>query len=247
MKAIILVAGYATRLYPLTLHTPKALLDINGKTVLDYIYDEIETIDAIDEVYIVTNHKFYSHFTEWKENRETTKRIKVIDDGTSSDETKLGAIGDIRFIIEREKIKDDIMVLAGDNFFTYKLLDFYDFFMSTNKDCICVHELEDSKELKRMGVALLDEKNKVIHLEEKPENPKSNMAVYATYIYKSETLPLFETYIASGNKPDAPGYFPAWLYQRKDVYAYIFDGECYDIGTHEAYEEVKALFKVRAK
>jgi glucose-1-phosphate thymidylyltransferase len=245
MRAIILAAGYATRLYPLTLDRPKALLEIADRPMLDYIFAEIETIDSIDEVYIVSNHKFVSHFTEWVETRKTSKKIKVLDDGTTSDETKLGAIGDIHYVIENEKINDDIMVLAGDNLFTFSLLDFYNYYKSINKDCICVQPLNNINELKRMGIALLDERNKVIDLEEKPQEPKSNIAVYATYIYKKETLPLFETYISSGNKPDAPGYFPSWLYKRQDVYAYVFEGECYDIGTHDSYSEVNELFRRR--
>lgn len=247
MKAIILAAGYATRLYPLTLNMPKALLEINGVTILDYICDEIDTISSIDEILIVTNDKFYMHFEEWSKERKSNKRIKVINDGTSSDETKLGAIGDIRFLIEEQAINEDILVIAGDNFFTYKLRNFYEFYKSVDADCICAHELYDVNELKRMAVALIDDSGKVIHLEEKPQEPKSNIAVYAAYIYKKETLPLFEAYISAGNKPDAPGYFPAWLYHRKDVYAYMFDGECYDIGTHEAYTEVQELFKDRVR
>jgi glucose-1-phosphate thymidylyltransferase len=243
MKAIILAAGYATRLYPLTVDRPKALLEIADKPMLDYILDEVETLDPIDQVYIVSNHKFVSHFTEWAKIRKTNKKIKIIDDDTVSDETKLGAIGDIRYAIEREKINDDIMVLAGDNLFTFKLKDFYNFYKSIDRDCICVQQLSNTDELKRMGIALLDESNKVIDLEEKPQEPKSNIAVYATYIYKKETLPLFETYISSGNKPDAPGYFPSWLYKRKEVYAYVFQGECYDIGTHQSYNEVNELFR----
>lgn len=245
MKAIILAAGYATRLYPLTINKAKALLEVNKKPIIDYILDEIETIETVTEVIVITNDRFYNDFLEWSKNKKSAKPVKVINDGTNSEETRLGAIGDIRFLIEEEKIQDDVVIIAGDNLFTYKLKDMYNYFMQVDKDLLCAHKLDNPNELKRMAIALLDEKTKVIDLEEKPENPKSNLAVYATYMYKKETLPLFEQYIRSGNKPDAPGNFAAWLYKNKDVYAYIFEGECYDIGTHEAYAEVQEIFKNR--
>jgi Nucleoside-diphosphate-sugar pyrophosphorylase involved in lipopolysaccharide biosynthesis/translation initiation factor 2B, gamma/epsilon subunits (eIF-2Bgamma/eIF-2Bepsilon) len=245
MKAILLVAGYATRLYPLTINKPKALLTVNEKPIIDYIFDEIETIDEIDQVYVITNDRFYQDFYDWKQTKKSDKPIKVVNDGTNSDENKLGAIGDIRFLIQEEKIDDDVVIIAGDNLFTYRLKDMYDFYIKVDKDLLCAHELENVNELRRMAIALLDANGKVLDLEEKPQNPKSNIAVYATYMYKRETLPLFDEYIKAGNKPDAPGYFPAWLYNRKDVYAFVFNGECYDIGTPQAYAEVQDIFKDR--
>lgn len=242
MKAIILAAGYATRLYPLTLDRPKALLEVAGKSIIDYIVEEIETIDEIDEIIVISNHKFYKSFDCWKDSRTSSKKIKVIDDGTTTDEDKLGAIGDIELIIRSEKIDEDVLIIAGDNLFTFRLLDFYEYYKSIDKDCILVQSIEKLEDLKRMAVVLLDENNKVLDLEEKPSEPKSNIAVYASYIYKKETLKLFKQYIEEGNIPDAPGYFPAWLHKRKDIYAFEFTGECYDIGTHESYREVQEKF-----
>lgn len=242
MKAIILAAGYATRLYPLTLNKPKALLDVGGKAIIDHICEEIETINTIDEIFVVTNDKFYKDFINWEKTKTSIKRIKIINDGTSSDETKLGAIGDIKLIINSENIDDDLMIIAGDNLFTYKLKDFYNYFEAVQGDCVCVQELDDLNELRRVAVAQLDDNNRVLQLEEKPQEPKSNIAVYASYIYRRDTLPLFNTYIAEGNNPDAPGHFPAWLYKRKPLYAFVFDGECYDIGTHESYNFVRKLY-----
>ena len=134
------------------------------------------------------------------------------------------------------------MVIAGDNFFSYSLKEYYQFYKEKNSDCVCVKPIEDEEALKQFGIALLDENSKVIDIEEKPQNPKSSNVVFATYIYQKSTLPLFEEYIAAGNKPDAPGYFVEWLYKRKDVYAYRFQGECYDIGTPESYREVCQLY-----
>lgn len=242
MKAIILVAGYATRLYPLTLNIPKALLKINEKSIIDYIVDEVNTVDAVDEIYVVTNHKFAQHFGEWAKNVKTQKPVSIIDDGTLTEEDRKGAIGDILFTIEQKNIQDDIMVIAGDNFFTYKLKDYYDFYKLVGHDCVCVKVWDNKEELKRFGIALLDENKKVIDIEEKPENPKSNTVVFATYLYTKQTVPLFQKYMEEGNKPDAPGNFPVWLCKHKDVYAYTFEGECYDIGTPQSYEDVCKLY-----
>lgn len=243
MKAILLVAGYATRLYPLTKNMPKALLDIGGKAILTYIYEEIETLNAVDEVYVVTNHKFYDHFLKWSKEIKSSKKITVIDDGTTNENNRRGAIGDIKYTIDEKKINDDIIVIAGDNFFTYKLRDMYDYYNTIKDDCVCVKQIDNVEELKAFAVANIDENNQIIQLEEKPQIPKTNIAVFATYIYKKSTINLFTEYLQQGNKPDAPGYFVEWLYRKKPVYTYEFKGECYDIGTAESYERVKNLYK----
>lgn len=243
MKAILLVAGYATRLYPLTKNMPKALLDIGGKAILTHIYEQIETLDSVDEVYTVTNHKFYEHFCKWASEIENTKKIKIIDDGTTDEDNRRGAIGDIKFTIDSQNIDDDIVIIAGDNFFTYKLKDMYEYYCKVNDDCVCVKEIDSIDELKAFAVACVDNSNRIIDLEEKPQSPKSNIAVFATYMYKKSTLPMFEQYLKAGNKADAPGYFVEWLYRQKAVYAYKFSGECYDIGTKQSYESVKDLYR----
>lgn len=238
MKAIILAAGYATRLYPLTLDRPKALLPIAEKPIIDYIIDEINTIEAVNEIIVISNHKFARHFSEWADGHSSKQPICVLDDGTINEDDRLGAIGDILYTLRQKNIREEIMVIAGDNFFTYRLKDYYDFYRKVDRDCVCVKEFNDMELLKQFGVAQLDANGKVINIEEKPQTPKSNTAVYATYFYKQETVPLFQQYVDEGNKPDSPGSFVEWLYKRKDVYAYSFDGECYDIGTPKSYESV---------
>lgn len=242
MKAIILAAGYATRLYPLTLHKSKALLPIRNKPIIDYIIDEMNNVDGLDEIYVVTNSRFYQQFLEWAEGVKSRIPISILDDGTTDDSNKRGAIGDIAFVIGQKQIDEELMVVAGDNFFTYSLSDYVDFFREKKRDCVCVKRWEDEASLSQFGIALLDEKGMVLDIEEKPEHPKSNTVVFAAYLYQKETVPLFDQYLAEGNKPDAPGNFPAWLYRRKEVYAYTFSGECYDIGTPESYEEVCRSF-----
>ena len=243
MIALILVAGYATRLYPLTMNMPKALLPINNKPIIDYIVDQIETIDEVNEIIVISNHKFADNFYKWAEETKFTKKLSVIDDGTSTEETRRGAIGDILYAIDQKNIDDEILVIAGDNFFTYSLKDYYDYYRKIDKDCVCVKKFDNRELLKQFGVAVLDENGKVTEIEEKPEQPKSDTAVYATYMYKKDTVPMFRQYIDEGNKPDAPGYFLEWLYKRKEVYAYTFDGECYDIGTPESYRGVCEEFE----
>lgn len=242
MKAIVLSAGYATRLYPLTLNTPKGLLPIGKKSILDFITDEIQKVNEIDELFIISNHKFYDNFSDWAKTRETRLKITVFDDNTTDDSNKLGAIGDIWYTIEKGNINDDILVVAGDNFFTFDLRDYVEFYNKVKHDTILVSEMDSLSDLQRMANATLSDDGKVLFMEEKPQNPKTNIAVFASYIYTKETVPLIKKYLDEGNNPDAPGFFPSWLYTKKDVYAYKFQGECYDIGTPQSYKEVCEKF-----
>lgn len=242
MKAVVLAAGYATRLYPLTLDRPKALLPISDKTILDYIIDQLEVLEEINEIIIVSNHRFIGAFQNWQQGRKTNKVLKVVDDGTICDEEKLGAIGDLNLVIERERIEEDLLVLAGDNIFTFSLKGYVQYFREKNRDCILVQPLDNQEELSRVGNVLVDSSNRVIYFKEKPKILRSNLGVFALYIYCKNTLPLFKQYLAEGNKPDAPGYFPEWLYLRKEVYAYFSPGQCFDIGTPQAYQEIQQFF-----
>ena len=243
MKAVILAAGYATRLYPLTKDRPKALLPIAGKPMLDYIVEEICTISAVDKIFIVSNSRFYKNFLDWANLSEYKIPIKVLDDGTTDDSNKKGAIGDIDYVIDAEAIDDETLVMVGDNLFTFKLLDYYNFYKEKDGDCVCAKQADDIDDLRRFAVAEVDGKGQILNLIEKPENPPSNLAVFGTYFYKKDTVPLIKQYLSEGNKPDAPGYFPEWLYKKKPVYVFKMNGECFDIGTPEMYEEVNRLFK----
>lgn len=243
MKCILLCAGYATRLYPLTKNFPKALLEVKtGKSILDYIMDEVNTIDEIDEVYVITNHVFYNHFKMWVDGKKCGKNIIVIDDNTTSNEDRLGAIGDIQYTIQDQNINDDLMIIAGDNLFDYSLQDVVSYFYEKNAPVVCGKELFDKQLLKRLAVASIDDSGKIVNLVEKPENPEGNVAVYATYLYPKDVLKEIKQYLNDGNKPDAPGYFVEYLYQKMPVYVYCFNGNCYDVGTLEALQEVKTLY-----
>jgi len=238
MKAIILVAGYATRMFPLTENQPKALLPLKGKPVIDYITDQIDRLPGVDHIYVVSNTKFYPHFCEWAEKKSNPIPISVLDDGTTTNATRRGAIGDIYFTLTEKNIDEDVFIIAGDNYCTYDMKEQYDFFKQTGCDTLAGKEIDDYEALKAFAVAKLDEKGKVLELVEKPEKPASNIAIYASYFYRKDTLPLFKQYLDAGQNPDPPGGFPQWLHKIKDVYAYTMNGDCYDIGTIEMYERM---------
>jgi glucose-1-phosphate thymidylyltransferase len=242
MKCILLCAGYATRLFPLTENFPKALLEVGGRPLLDYILDEVNTIEEIDSIYLVTNAKYTPHFEKWADDKNNIKPITVINDGTYTNDDRLGAIGDINYTIETCKLDDDLLIIAGDNLFTFKLNDFVSFQKKLNTPAVCVRREEDLNLLKRVGVVELDENNKILSFEEKPAEPKSNFAVYAEYLYPKNVIPLIKQYLDEGYSNDAPGNFVTYLHKKIDTYAFAFDGVCYDVGTHEALKEVNEIY-----
>ncbi|MDO4547412.1 MAG: nucleotidyltransferase family protein [Clostridia bacterium] len=246
MKALILAAGYATRLYPLTKDMPKSLLPIGNGTMMDFLAARIRSVSQIDKAYIVTNAKFAQMFEEWAKTaneKYAPLEFAVIDDGTNTNDTRLGAVGDIAFSIDKGNIDDDLLIAASDDFFTFDLNDFTNDFFSHGKDLLLATHITSLDDLKRFAVATLDETGRVIDLEEKPENPKTDIAIYALYLYRRDTLPLIRQYLDEGGNSDAPGHFPEWLYKRREVRVHMFKGECVDIGTVESYYDVCERFK----
>jgi len=241
MKCILLCAGYATRLFPLTENFPKALLEVGGRPLIDYIVDEVNSLEEVDQIYLVTNKKYTPHFEKWAQDKNNIKPIKVFNDNTTTNDNRLGAIGDIQFTIEQAKIDDDLLIIAGDNLFTFKLRDFVDFQKQKNAPAVCVKE-EDKETLKRLGVVQTDDDMRIIGCEEKPAEPKGRYGAYAEYLYPREVVPVFKRYIEEGNNIDAPGNFVAYLHKHMPVYAYAFTGECYDVGTHESLAYVNELY-----
>ena len=243
MDCILLAAGYATRLYPLTENKPKALLTMGSKTILDWVVEKIENVKEVNNIYIVTNHRFAEQFREWARGYKGTKKVDVLDDGTTNNDNRLGAIGDMKFVIDQKKIDDEIFVLASDNIFDFELTDMVDLYKEKGADVISAHYVEDVEDLRSMGVVELDADNKVLSFEEKPQEPKSNYGVPPFYIYRKETLSLIDKYLKEGNNPDAPGHFVPWLINQTDVYAYTFDVMTIDIGTPKSYYEAQKLFE----
>ena len=237
MKAIILAAGYATRLYPLTEKFSKALLPVQGKPIISHIVENLYEINKIDEIYVITNNLFYKDFLEWKSTNKYEK-VKIINDNTTSDKNKLGAIGDIKYTIDNMKINDETLVIAGDTFFEFKLKEFETFYTENKISSVCVKK-EYNQDLRRFGIAEI-ENDRIISIEEKPSNPKTNNVVYACYIFNKQDLSLINVYLEEGNSPDAPGNFVSWLCHKSIIKPFIIDGYCIDIGTHESYEKVRA-------
>lgn len=237
MKCILLCAGYATRMYPLTLNFPKPLLDVKGKALIDYLIDDLEQNNLIDEYIIVSNHKFINFFDIWKKNKNLN--IKILDDGSISNETRLGAVKDIWFAIEEANINDDILVLAGDNLLDFSLKGFIDFSNEKKSNAVMRYYEEDITRLKRTGVALIDDNEKILEMTEKPSEPKSNWAIPPFYIFKKESLNEIKNGIDSGCKTDAPGGFVEWFCKRNDVYAYKMPGKRIDIGNLDDYNRIK--------
>ena len=202
----------------------------------------MNTLEDVDSIYLVTNNKYTGHFEDWANEKNNIKPITVVNDGTLTNDDRLGAIGDINYTIEKENINDDILIIAGDNLFTFALKGFIDFYKEKKAPCICVREEEDINLLKRVGVCLLNEDMQILDFEEKPEEPKSKYAGYAEYIYPKEVIPMFKTYLQEGNSNDAPGNFIQYIYNKKPTYAYAFKGDCYDVGTHDALAEVNEIY-----
>ncbi len=246
MKALILAAGYATRLFPLTKFIPKPLLPVNGKLMIEYLLDKIILVDDIDEIFIVTNKKFYPHFKIWHNRIKAAgvydKKITVINDNTTKDGTKLGAVGDIKFVIDKENIQEDLLVLGGDNLFEFSLRDFVDYFKEKNKNIVALHDIKDKEIVKRMSVVELNPEDKLINFEEKPEEPKTTLIAICTYLFTKDTLKRVDEYIEKGNNPDAPGYFIEWLYENDEIYGRVFSESWFDVGSIEQFEEANLKY-----
>lgn len=244
MKAILLGAGYATRLYPLTKDKAKPLLEVAGKTIIDHIVEKIINVPQIDEIIIVTNNKFASQFEEWVATSDYDMKFTVVNDGTLTNETRLGAIGDIQFVIEQENISDDLLILAGDNLFDFELSDFTNFASQKNSDALAMYIEDDMDQLRRSGVAVIDPDTQLIlEFAEKPDEPRSNYSVPTFYVLKKDSLTLIKQYLYEGNNPDAPGNFIPYLIEKNEVYAFVFEGKRYDIGTLESYDRVQKIFE----
>lgn len=242
MKAVILAAGYATRLYPLTLNTPKALLDIGGKTIIGRLLEQLDKIKIIEYVYIVTNHKFFSHFQEWGRQKKYHFELKIIDDGSTTPENRLGAVADLYFVLQTVSINNDILVCASDNIFEFDLNEFVEAFLKNPTPHACVRELYDAEALRRTGVVVLDEDKRVIKFQEKPQIPASNWACPPIYIFPKSIIPKIKEFLQTSQNKDSPGSFIQWLVNFETIYAFIIRGKVYDIGNIESLHRVREIY-----
>lgn len=246
MKCVILAAGYATRLYPLTENFPKPLLDVAGKALIDWLIEDLEQTGKMDAYVIVSNHKFVDHFLKWKEEHVIGAKIEIVDDGSTENDNRLGAVRDIAFAIREAHIKEDLLVLAGDNLLDFSLQGFVDFFEEKKATCVMRHFEAERAKLQRTGVAVVDAEGRILEMEEKPTEPKSNWAIPPFYIYRKEDL----TKLMQGVEDevcnlDAPGSFICYMSTVTDVYAYEMPGKRFDIGNLESYQRVQKEWKCR--
>ena len=246
MNVLILAAGYATRLYPLTLHKAKPLLEVVGKPMIEWVLDNLAGIPDLETVYVVTNNKFVKDFQTWADGfrqRQSGLALKVIDDGSTDDSDKLGAIGDINLVLMREEnlAKSDLIIVAGDNLFSEPLLDF----AKSAKGCeamLATYDVGNLEAIKKYSSITLDPAGIITQFEEKPAEPTSTLTGIALYYFSREVVPLFRAYLAVGNNPDQPGRFIQWLYTRKPVKTHQIRGTWFDIGSEETLAEANEIF-----
>ena len=241
MKNIVIAAGYATRLGELTKNFPKPLLKIGNNTILGRMLDDIDAIPDIDEHVIITNHKFAHIFNEWKDHQAYTKPITIIDDGTETNDTRLGAVCDLLFAMDKLQIDDDLLVVAADNLLFFSFRDFVEYAKAKGTSCIICHDQPSIEKLQRTGVVVLDENNKVLNMEEKPEHPKSHWAVPPFYIYKKYDLDLVRHSVENGCGKDAPGNLAHYMVEHTVMHAWPMAGTGenlrFDIGSLDTYKE----------
>ncbi len=242
MKNIIIAAGYATRLYPLTENFPKPLLKVGQRNILERMLDDLDKLPEIDSHVIVTNHKFAPIFEEWVKTTNYSKPVTIIDDGTSSNETRLGAVRDLLLAIERQAIDDDIMVLAADNILEFSLAGFVEYFKQKGTSVIMCHHEPELRRLQRTGVIAVDDDMMVLEMQEKPENPVSNWAVPPFYIYAKSDLPLIRDCLSHGCGFDAPGNLAHYLADVSTLHAWRMPAGRFDIGSLDSYKEAQERF-----
>lgn len=249
MKALILAAGYAVRLAELTKNTPKPFLPVNNKRMIDRIIDKIAAIKEVDAIYIITNAKFFPAFVEWQKTSPHRDRISLLNDGTMTNETRLGAIKDMEFAITDKSVKDDLLVVAGDNLFDFELKDLLGFASKrTDAISIAVYDIKDRALAKNFGVVTLDNDKRMVGFEEKPENPGSTLISTGIYYFPKNKVPLLKKYVTIQDKKlDAPGYFMGWAVKNDKVCGFAFREDWYDIGSVESYRKADSDYKRKEK
>ena len=240
MKCLILAAGYATRLYPLTENFPKPLLEVAGRSILDYLVDDIDTSGQVDEYVVISNHKYYPHFVNWAQTKK--QKITVLDDGTYTNETRLGAVKDIAFAIDKLSLDTDMLVIAGDNLLSFSLTEFIKYAREKKASCVMRYYEGDMERLKKCGVVTIDETDRILRMSEKSPEPESHWCTPPFYYYTEQDAALVSVGIKEGCATDAPGSFIAWLCRRSAVYAMEMPSVRYDIGDLKSYESVKKIF-----
>ncbi|MBN1405215.1 MAG: nucleotidyltransferase family protein [Candidatus Omnitrophica bacterium] len=244
MKSLILAAGYATRLWPLTLNQPKSLLPVKNKAIIDYIVDKIKKIDDLDDIYIVSNATFVKNFEDWKNSHKISKRISVVDNGIDNVNQRRGSIGDILFGIENKNIKDDLLIIAGDNLFNFDLTDFMKFCLSHKTSVtLGLFDVADRQAARQYGIAAIDSNSIITDFVEKPKDPPSTLAAMCLYFIPAAKLNLLTEYKNQGFALDFAGNFIEWLSKIEPVYGYAFKGMWLDIGDEKSLKFAQLNYK----
>ncbi len=243
MKTILLAGGYAKRLWPLTKDCPKSLLPIAGKPIIEYILDGMEHIGEIEEVFLSTNRKFETEFKNWLGSYRSSKEIRLAIEETRTEEDKLGSIGALNFLIEHFGLKEDLLIMGGDNLFDFDLNELIAFYRTKKKTVVLLYDMKDKERVKgKYGVLEIDSDLKIVKSEEKPEDPRSTLISTACYIFTKEDLALIGDYLTAGNNPDAIGFFVSWLCKRSALYGLVHSGLWFDIGSFDDYERANAVY-----
>ena len=243
MKCLVLAAGYATRLYPLTENFPKPLLPVAGKPILDHLIDDISRSSAVDGFIVISNHRFAQHFRDWAAARQGSADIRIVDDGTSTNETRLGAVRDIQFAIEKFGLDDDLFVIAGDNLLDFSLLQFIDYALAARTSCLMRYFEPSVPKLTKCAVVEVDSHDRILSMEEKPAQPRSHWCCPPFYYYARNDARLVAKGIVAGCGTDAPGSFAAWLSTQVPVHAMEMPGKRFDVGNLESYQKIVANFQ----
>ena len=238
MKCLLLGAGYATRLYPLTKDRPKPLLPVAGVPILQRICEQAFKVKGLDTIYVVTNHRFVGHYYSWLREYRTQRTfpaaVEIYDDLTHSPDDRLGAIGDIQFVIQNANVDDDLMIIAGDNLIQFPLQEFVTFARSKGS-AVCLKDLKSRKRVSLYGCLEVDTSGKVVDFEEKPPKPRSTLISVGVYYFGRKHVPLFKQYLEEGRSKDQPGYFIQWVHKKIDLFGYVIEGEWFDIGDIDSY------------
>ena len=242
MKNIVIAAGYATRLGELTKNFPKPLLKIGDNTILGRMLDDIDRIAEIDEHIVITNHKFAAIFEDWAAKQNYTKPVTIVDDGTETNDTRLGAVCDLLFAMDKLQIDDDLLVVAADNILFFSFQEFVSFAKAKGTSCIMCHEQPSIEKLQRTGVIVLDDNDRVLNMEEKPQHPKSHWAVPPFYIYMKKDLPLVRRSVENGCGKDAPGNLAHYMVEQVEMHAWKMTAGRFDIGSLDTYREACETF-----
>lgn len=244
MNAIFLCAGYGTRLYPLTKDKPKPLLSIGGRALLDHLIEKLEAIRSLDQIVIVSNARFYDQFVEWQKTTPTKKKITIVNDGTTDNDNRLGAIPDLKLGMKALVKESDLMVLAGDNLFDADLSEFASYVASKRPAAtVGVYDVQDRGLATKYGLIKTDSSGKIIAFLEKPKDPPTTLASMGIYFFPKETLAYVDRYLQSNGNSDAPGFYISWLTEQIDVYAFPFKGTWFDIGDLNSYYKADEFFK----